>query len=138
VTPDAAQNGALGRGGHLHGNGKARRLVTHSAKHWEENPDWSGSVVGSPALGRPYEIVYRDTTEPYWSHVIPVGNVTSYTVKGLTKDNYRSACEPSTRTATAASSPSRFRSRVLIRVAAGAALGGPRVVDAPPLYDGTP
>lgn len=35
-----------------------------------------------------YEIVYRDTTDPQWSHVIKVGNVTTYTIKGLTKDNY--------------------------------------------------
>ena len=35
-----------------------------------------------------YEIVYRDTTDPQWSHVIKVGNVTSYTITGLTKDNY--------------------------------------------------
>jgi hypothetical protein len=35
-----------------------------------------------------YEVVYRDTTEPMWSHVIKVGNVTSFTVKGITKDNF--------------------------------------------------
>ena len=32
-------------------------------------------------------MVYRDTIEPFWSNVIPVGHVTSYTVKGITKDN---------------------------------------------------
>ena len=46
---------------------------------WQANsdPDLAG-----------YEIVYRDTTDPQWSHVIKVGNVTSYTISGLTKDNY--------------------------------------------------
>jgi hypothetical protein len=32
--------------------------------------------------------VYRDTTEPLWSHTIKVGNVTTFTVKGITKDNF--------------------------------------------------
>jgi hypothetical protein len=35
-----------------------------------------------------YEIVYRDTNMPYWQHTIPVGNVTSFTVRGITKDNF--------------------------------------------------
>jgi hypothetical protein len=34
-----------------------------------------------------YEVVWRDTTEPFWTHVIPVGNRTTYTAKGLSKDN---------------------------------------------------
>jgi hypothetical protein len=25
---------------------------------------------------------------PYWQHTIPVGNVTSFTVQGITKDNF--------------------------------------------------
>ena len=25
---------------------------------------------------------------PYWQHTIPVGNVTSFNVKGITKDNF--------------------------------------------------
>lgn len=35
-----------------------------------------------------YEIVWRDTTAPVWSNALFVGNVTSYTVKGMSKDNY--------------------------------------------------
>lgn len=35
-----------------------------------------------------YEIVYRETTEALWTSVIKVGNVTSYTVPGLSKDNF--------------------------------------------------
>jgi len=35
-----------------------------------------------------YEIVYRDTTDPQWSHVVRVGNVTDYTLNGVTEDNY--------------------------------------------------
>jgi hypothetical protein len=34
-----------------------------------------------------YEVVWRDTTDALWTHVIPVGNVTSFTAKGLSKDN---------------------------------------------------
>ena len=46
---------------------------------WQANtePDLAG-----------YEIVYRDTTEPVWTHRIKVGNVTSFTVEGITKDNF--------------------------------------------------
>lgn len=35
-----------------------------------------------------YEVVWRDTTAFAWQHSRAVGNVTSYTVKGLSKDNY--------------------------------------------------
>jgi Zn-dependent M28 family amino/carboxypeptidase len=35
-----------------------------------------------------YEIVWRDTDAPMWQHSRAVGNVTSYTVKGLSKDNF--------------------------------------------------
>ena len=35
-----------------------------------------------------YEIVWRDTDAPMWQHSRPVGNVTTYTVKGLSKDNF--------------------------------------------------
>jgi hypothetical protein len=58
---------------------EARTLTVDTHLEWQANtePDLAG-----------YEIVYRDTNEPYWSHVIPVGNVTSFTVQGITKDNY--------------------------------------------------
>ncbi|WP_214321901.1 M20/M25/M40 family metallo-hydrolase [Nonomuraea sediminis] len=36
-----------------------------------------------------YEVVWRDTTEPVWTHVQPVGNVTAYTVAGRSKDNFQ-------------------------------------------------
>ncbi len=35
-----------------------------------------------------YEIVWRETTEPVWTHSIFVGNVTNYVMKGMSKDNY--------------------------------------------------
>jgi Predicted aminopeptidases len=35
-----------------------------------------------------YEIVWRDTVSPVWTNSINVGNVTSYVIKGMTKDNY--------------------------------------------------
>jgi hypothetical protein len=35
-----------------------------------------------------YEIVRRLTTEPTWTHVENAGNVTAYTVKGISKDNW--------------------------------------------------
>jgi hypothetical protein len=58
---------------------EASTLTVDTTLSWQPNtePDLAG-----------YEIVYRDTNMPYWQHTIPVGNVTSYTVKGITKDNY--------------------------------------------------
>jgi hypothetical protein len=35
-----------------------------------------------------YEVVWRDTTSPEWTNSVDVGNVTTYTVKGISKDNY--------------------------------------------------
>jgi hypothetical protein len=54
-------------------------LTVDTSLEWQPNaePDLAG-----------YEIVYRDTNAPYWQHTIPVGNVTSFTVKGITKDNF--------------------------------------------------
>ncbi|MHA7959702.1 M20/M25/M40 family metallo-hydrolase [Streptomyces sp. L500] len=44
---------------------------------WERGPE--------PDLAG-YEVVWRETTEPEWTHVIPAGNVTRYAVD-LSKDN---------------------------------------------------
>jgi hypothetical protein len=35
-----------------------------------------------------YEIVWRDTTSAEWTNSVSVGNVTTYTVKGISKDNF--------------------------------------------------
>jgi hypothetical protein len=35
-----------------------------------------------------YEIVWRETTSPVWTNSLNVGNVTSFTMKGMSKDNY--------------------------------------------------
>ena len=58
---------------------EASTLTVDTTLSWQPNtePDLAG-----------YEIVYRDTNMPYWQHTIPVGNVTSFTVKGITKDNF--------------------------------------------------
>jgi hypothetical protein len=58
---------------------EASSLSVDTQLEWQPNtePDLAG-----------YEIVYRDTTEPAWTHVIKVGNVTSHTVVGITKDNF--------------------------------------------------
>ncbi|HLL76113.1 MAG TPA: M28 family metallopeptidase [Pyrinomonadaceae bacterium] len=56
-----------------------RRLTNDTDLQWAANtePDLAG-----------YEIVWRDTTSPVWTHSLPVGRVTSYTMKGMSKDNY--------------------------------------------------
>src|SRR5262245_23972253 len=58
---------------------EASTLTVDTSLEWQPNtePDLAG-----------YEIVYRDTNMPYWQHTIPVGNVTSFTVEGITKDNF--------------------------------------------------
>jgi hypothetical protein len=46
---------------------------------WEAGKD--GDLSG-------YEVVWRDTTSPEWTNSAWAGNVTTYTAKGLSKDNY--------------------------------------------------
>ena len=57
----------------------ASELTDDTTLQWSANaePDLAG-----------YEIVWRDTTEPLWTHARFVGNVTSYTVQDITKDNF--------------------------------------------------
>jgi hypothetical protein len=56
-----------------------RRLSVDTDLQWDANkePDVAG-----------YEVVWRDTTSPVWTNSAWVGNVTSYTAKGMSKDNY--------------------------------------------------
>lgn len=55
------------------------RLTNDTDLKWDANkePDLAG-----------YEIVWRDTTSPVWTNSRSVGNVTSYTMKGMSKDNF--------------------------------------------------
>lgn len=55
------------------------RLTNDTDLKWDANkePDLAG-----------YEIVWRDTTSPVWTNARAVGKVTSYTMKGMSKDNF--------------------------------------------------
>jgi hypothetical protein len=55
------------------------RLATDTELKWDANkePDIAG-----------YEIVWRDTTAAVWTDSKAVGNVTTFTMKGMSKDNY--------------------------------------------------
>lgn len=55
------------------------KLENDTVLRWEANkePDVAG-----------YQIVWRETTSPFWQHKEFAGNVTRYTVKGVSKDNY--------------------------------------------------
>jgi hypothetical protein len=55
------------------------RLSDDTELRWEANkePDLAG-----------YEIVWRDTASPVWTNVRPVGKVTTFTLKGMSKDNF--------------------------------------------------
>lgn len=46
---------------------------------WEASPE--PDVAG-------YEVVWREMDESRWTHTIPVGNVTNYTVEKMSKDNF--------------------------------------------------
>jgi Zn-dependent M28 family amino/carboxypeptidase len=46
---------------------------------------WDASTAADIAG---YEIVWRDTTSPVWTNSVNAGNVTSFVMKGMTKDNY--------------------------------------------------
>src|SRR5215510_7346448 len=54
-------------------------LANDTQLSWEANkePDVAG-----------YEIVWRDTTEATWTHSQAVGKVNTFTMKGMSKDNY--------------------------------------------------
>ena len=54
-------------------------LANDTVIRWDANkqPDIAG-----------YEIVWRDTTTATWTNSLPVGNVLTYTMKGMSKDNY--------------------------------------------------
>jgi hypothetical protein len=55
-----------------------KRLTNDTDLQWDANrePDLAG-----------YEIVWRETTSPVWTNARMVGNVTSYTMTGMSKDN---------------------------------------------------
>jgi len=55
------------------------RLTNDTDLRWDANtePDLAG-----------YEIVWRDTTSPVWTNSRAVGKTTSFTMKGMSKDNY--------------------------------------------------
>jgi hypothetical protein len=57
----------------------AQRLSNDTELRWDANkePDLAG-----------YEIVWRETTDAVWTNSKAVGNVTSFTMKGMSKDNY--------------------------------------------------
>lgn len=59
--------------------GVATGLSNDTELKWDANkePDIAG-----------YEIVWRDTTSPVWTNSKAVGNVLTFTMKGMSKDNY--------------------------------------------------
>jgi hypothetical protein len=56
----------------------AANLANDTTLAWAANtePDLAG-----------YEVMWRATTDPAWTHVIPVGNFTTFAANGLSKDN---------------------------------------------------
>jgi len=54
-------------------------LTNDTVLKWDANKD--ADLAG-------YEVVWRDTTSPVWTNSTFVGNVTTYTAKEMSKDNY--------------------------------------------------
>jgi len=54
-------------------------LTNDTVLKWDANTD--GDLAG-------YEVVWRDTTAPFWTNSKFVGNVTTYTATEMSKDNY--------------------------------------------------
>ena len=54
------------------------QLTNDTTLKWDANPE--------PDLAG-YEVVWRESTAPLWEHTIPVGNVTTFTIPDLSKDN---------------------------------------------------
>jgi hypothetical protein len=79
VNAVALANLALGPAAPANVEVETVKLENDTTLHWEANkePDLAG-----------YNIVWRETTAPFWQHQEFVGNVTRYTVKGVSKDNY--------------------------------------------------
>ncbi len=55
------------------------RLTNDTELKWDANTD--ADIAG-------YEIVWRDTTSPVWTSALNVGNVTTYVMKAMSKDNF--------------------------------------------------
>ncbi len=55
------------------------RLTNDTDLKWDANTE--ADLAG-------YEIVWRETSSPVWTNSLFDGNVTNYTVKNMSKDNY--------------------------------------------------
>ena len=82
----ARERGGAG-GARARSGAAAERPRPHGSAHERHGPR-PGRPSPEPDLAG-YEVVWRETTEPAWTHSIRVGNVTSYTVEGMSKDNFQ-------------------------------------------------
>jgi len=57
---------------------ETKELTNDTTLHWQENrePDLAG-----------YEVLWRETTSPFWQHELSTGKVTRFTVPRISKDN---------------------------------------------------
>jgi len=71
---------ALARGPRAPGNARiiAAALSYDTELRWDANPE--PDIAG-------YEVMWRESTEPLWTHAREVGNVTQATIAGLNEDD---------------------------------------------------
>jgi len=64
---------------------KPKNVTINARQSNDTEMKWEASTDADLAG---YEIVWRDTTSPEWTNSVFVGNVTTYIVKGISKDNF--------------------------------------------------
>jgi hypothetical protein len=63
-----------------------RSRVIAAALSYDTQLRWN-AVPDADVAG--YEVVWRDSTEPLWTHSRQVGNVTEFTISNLNKDDFQ-------------------------------------------------
>jgi Peptidase family M28 len=79
VNAAALASLALGPTGPANVQLEATGSTSDAILRWDANKE--ADVAG-------YQIVWRETTAPFWQNRVAVGNVTRFTVKGVSRDNY--------------------------------------------------
>jgi acetylornithine deacetylase/succinyl-diaminopimelate desuccinylase-like protein len=67
------------------GPSRPKNVTTSARQAYDTELKWDANK--EPDIAG-YEVVWRETTAAVWTNSKPVGNVTTFTLKGMSKDNY--------------------------------------------------